>query len=165
MPTSNVRWKGAGFRNIMGNQMGGRTGRRSGDPHPQGLVTDPGRQGTSLSPHAPGSPLLCRGEGETDKDSNHFLLIACRLHPEAHFTLGFPLAPKSPFLLLPGPPASESLTIPGTAPACISRATIAVVWKSFLSRTASPHRNKNSWFRKIKFCCTKQGSCLRHREN
>lgn len=76
---------------------------------------------------------------------------------------------KSPFLLVSNPLASESLTIPRSFPACIFRrttvATVDVVWKSFFSSAASLHRNKKSWFHKIKFRHREQESCLRHSKN
>ena len=79
-----------------------------------------------------------------------------------------PLPSKSLFLPVSKPLASDSLTIPGSFPACISKrtlvVTIAAVWKSFFSRTASPHR-KNPWFRKIKLWYTKWWSSLRPSDN
>lgn len=68
---------------------------------------------------------------------------------------------KTPGLLVSSPRASDSLAAPGRSPACVSRrtvvATIAVVWKSFFGRTASPHRKENSWFGKTKSHRTAQG--------
>lgn len=133
-----------------------------GGPAPAGTGNRP-RQPTHLGSALTLQALACCPEERRrlTKTQNHFLLLICLLDPEAQFALGSPLAPPAS-VLLPSPPASESPTIPGTVPARISRATaatIAVVWKSFLSTTASPHRNNNSWFRKIKFCYPKRGSC------
>lgn len=137
-------------------------GHTGGRGHPQtwrDWLQTPRTKVRTLSPHPPGSALV-RREGEkwtgTPSKPLPFLLTAYLLR--AAPTL--PSASTAPFLLVSKPVASDSLTIPGSFPACISRrttfATIAVVWKSFFSRT-SPHR-KNSWFRKIKFRYTKQGS-------
>ena len=151
-----MKWTRAGFGNVMWPQ-DGRTRRRWSVPtDTEGLRTTE-RKGAcgqpSLSRLGPG----VRRRGEVDEDVlktiSSFLTTFRILTP-------IPPSPsKSPLLLVSKPLASDSLTISGSFPAYISKrtivATIAAVWKSFFSRTASPHR-KHSWFRKIKFRYTKQ---------
>lgn len=124
------------------------------------------------SAHLQWTPYLAGSSpcGEKDKVDEDSLTIIFPLLPS--FRMPTPILPspsKSPFLLISNPLASDSLTIPGIFPAYISErtiaVTIAVVCKSFFHRTASPHRKKNSWFRKIKFRYTRQRISLRPSDN
>lgn len=141
-----------------GNKMGGRTHRRQGAPTDvEGLATNTEDKGVYAQPPSSRLSPGVQKWTETPWKPLPFLLTAYLLRA----TPTLPSTSKASFPLVSKPVASDSLTIPGSFPACISRrttfATIAVVWKSFFSRTASPHR-KNSWFRKIKFRYTKPGS-------
>ena len=124
-------------------------GHRGGGAHTdmEGLETEQGTRGEPQPSSGPGMRRRAEADEDILKTVSSFSTTFRILTPIP------PLPSKSLFLLVSKPLASDSLTIPGSFPACISKrtlvATIAAVWKSFFSRTASPHR-KNPWFRKIK---------------
>lgn len=143
------------FQMSHGSKMGGRTCRRWG-------ASRRGRTDSSQSAPSRLTPVCREQEGLTRPLGTISSLLPTFWTP----TQIHPRRASPPFLLVSKPLASDSLTIPGSFPAHISTttaATVSVVWKSF-SRIARPYR-KNSWFRKIKFCYSEQGSSLRHSGN
>ena len=131
-------------------QDGGRPQRRW-SIHRHGRAGDSARRKGARGEPQPSSGPGVQRRGEVDEDT-----LKTVSSSSTNFRILTPIPPlpgKSLFPLVSKPLASDSLTILGSFPACISKrtlvATIAAVWKSFFSRTASPH-TKNPWFRKIK---------------
>lgn len=114
----------------------------------EGLVTN-----TEEGVHRRRSPVAhpqCAEKGRSRQDSQNHLLLTDSFQE----TNSVPLSPSmSPFVRFPTPlPLTHLLFLETSQPASLKncRATLAAVQKSFFSRTASPHRQRNSWFCKIK---------------